>query len=69
MSATSSSPTEAPAARCRHFGSCGGCSLQDKPYETQLQHKKDKVLASLAGVHGLPELTILGAPDTWNYRK
>ena len=31
MSATSSSTTD--ATLCRHFGTCGGCSLQDKSYD------------------------------------
>ena len=66
MSATSSSPTE--AARCRHFGTCGGCAIQDRPYADQLSYKKEKVRAALAGIEGLPELSILGAPRIWNYR-
>lgn len=66
MSATSSSTTD--AALCRHFGTCGGCSLQDKPYDAQLALKKDKVAAALSGLEGLPPLSILGAPDVWNYR-
>ena len=68
MSATSSSPPEVSAARCRHFGTCGGCSLQDRAYESQLSYKKDKVAAALNGVPDLPPLTIVGAPDIWNYR-
>ncbi|PIR15820.1 MAG: 23S rRNA (uracil(1939)-C(5))-methyltransferase RlmD [Elusimicrobia bacterium CG11_big_fil_rev_8_21_14_0_20_64_6] len=67
MSAISSSPTEAERF-CRHFGTCGGCSLQDKPYEDQLALKKGKVLAALAGISGLPEPALVGAPDVWNYR-
>ncbi|MBI4061480.1 MAG: 23S rRNA (uracil(1939)-C(5))-methyltransferase RlmD [Elusimicrobia bacterium] len=66
MSATSSSPTE--SVRCRHFGACGGCSLQDKSYDAQLVLKKDKVLTALSGVEGLPELAVLGSPDRWHYR-
>ena len=68
MSATSSSPTEVPAARCRHFGTCGGCSLQDRAYEAQLSYKKEKVAAALHGLPDLPPLTIVGAPQIWNYR-
>jgi 23S rRNA (uracil-5-)-methyltransferase RumA len=67
MSVTLNSPTDA-AARCAHFGTCGGCSLQDKPYDAQLALKKEKVLAALAGVDGLPTPSILGAPSPWNYR-
>jgi 23S rRNA (uracil1939-C5)-methyltransferase len=65
MSATSSSTTD---ARCRHFGTCGGCSLQDRVYADQLSYKKEKVSAALKGMPGLPELSIVGAPDAWNYR-
>ena len=69
MSATSSSTTEAFASvRCRHFGTCGGCSLQNKPYPDQLSYKRNKVLENLTGLDGLPELTILPAPGAWNYR-
>lgn len=53
---------------CRHFGTCGGCSLQDRPYDVQLALKKDKVLAALAGIEGLPSPSLIGAPDIWNYR-
>jgi 23S rRNA (uracil1939-C5)-methyltransferase len=67
MSATSSSPTEA-SLLCRHFGTCGGCSLQDKPYDVQLALKQDKVLAALSGIEGLPAPSLIGAPDIWNYR-
>lgn len=67
MSAISSSPTDA-SLLCRHFGACGGCSLQDKPYDVQLVLKKDKVLAALSGIEGLPEASVLGAPGVWNYR-
>jgi 23S rRNA (uracil-5-)-methyltransferase RumA len=65
-SATLSSRTE--PSLCRHFGTCGGCSLQDRPYDAQLTYKKEKVAAALAGIEGLPPLTIRGAPAIWNYR-
>jgi 23S rRNA (uracil-5-)-methyltransferase RumA len=68
MSATSSSTTEPTAARCRHFGTCGGCSLQDRSYEAQLSYKKEKVAAALKEMPGLPPLSIVGAPQVWNYR-
>jgi len=64
MSATSSSPT---SVRCSHFGTCGGCSHQDKAYEVQLLNKKEKVLAALAGLEH-PAPSVIGAPDIWNYR-
>ncbi|MEK7232252.1 MAG: 23S rRNA (uracil(1939)-C(5))-methyltransferase RlmD [Elusimicrobiota bacterium] len=67
MSAVLISPIEA-SPLCRHFGACGGCSLQDKPYDVQLVLKKEKVLAALAHIEGLPAPSVLGASDTWNYR-
>lgn len=66
MSVTSSSTTD--TSLCRHFGTCGGCSLQDKPYDVQLALKKDKVLSALAGIPDLPPPSLIGAPDIWNYR-
>jgi 23S rRNA (uracil1939-C5)-methyltransferase len=68
MSVTSNSPTEAPAARCRHFGTCGGCSLQDRAYADQLAYKKEKVEAALNGLPDLPPLSMVAAPEVWNYR-
>ncbi len=67
MSAILSSPTDL-AARCRHFGTCGGCSLQDKSYDAQLLLKKKKALAGLDGIDNLPAPSIISAPDQWNYR-
>ncbi|MEK7382097.1 MAG: 23S rRNA (uracil(1939)-C(5))-methyltransferase RlmD [Elusimicrobiota bacterium] len=66
MSVTSSSPTE--SVRCRHFGTCGGCSLQDRSYKSQLAYKKEKVRAALKNIEGIDSLSILGAPSAWNYR-
>ena len=37
--------------------------MQDKPYDVQLALKKAKVLAALAGLEGLPEPSVIGAPD------
>jgi len=68
MSVISSSPTEPSTVRCRHFGTCGGCSLQDRTYEAQLTYKKEKVAAALAGIAGLPAPSVLGSPQIWNYR-
>lgn len=37
-------PHDNPATpACRHFGTCGGCSLQSMQYATQLHHKADHV--------------------------
>lgn len=70
MSATSSSPLsgESAAPRCKHFGTCGGCSHQDLAYEAQLRYKKERVAGLLSGLNGVPAPSILGAPQVWNYR-
>src|SRR5699024_7726504 len=36
------SPLEIPA-KCKHFGSCGGCSSQTLPYHHQLEMKAGQV--------------------------
>jgi len=68
MSATSSPPTERAAALCRHFGTCGGCAIQDRAYEAQLSYKKEKIAGALKGLDGLPGLSIRASPSIWNYR-
>ena len=52
---------------CGHFGTCGGCSIQNLPYEQQLKLKADKVSALLAPL-AVPALKIHPAPDIWFYR-
>jgi tRNA (uracil-5-)-methyltransferase len=60
--------TPPAAGLCRHFGTCGGCAIQDKPYDAQLEYKRGKIAAALSGLAGLPDLSMLGAPQVWNYR-
>lgn len=38
----------AVAPRCRHFGTCGGCSFQDVAYPSQLAFKRAMVQEALA---------------------
>lgn len=52
--------------RCIHFGSCGGCSFQEIPYEKQLEWKQQLVVNYFSDL-GTP-LPILGCLDPWNYR-
>lgn len=61
--------------RCEHFGTCGGCSLQEVAYEQQLQIKVARVrnaferIAGLKGSHAaLSGLQITGSPMAYNYR-
>ncbi len=57
------------AARCVHFGECGGCSYQHAQYEEQLSLKAGILRESLAraGLAELPEITQHSA-DPWEYR-
>lgn len=55
-------------ARCPHFGSCGGCSIQNLPYEDQLKKKTSRVAAALASADLAPALTTHPSPDIWFYR-
>lgn len=32
---------------CRHFGACGGCSLQDLPVDRYSEHKREQVVRAL----------------------
>jgi len=52
---------------CPHFGTCGGCSLQDKKYEEQIRIK-EKHLETLLTPHKLPPRSILSSPTIWGYR-
>jgi len=53
--------------RCRHFGLCGGCQIQDLPYERQLEGKAARVAALLAPL-GLAAPRAYGSPELWYYR-
>lgn len=56
---------------CPHFGTCGGCHLQDMAYDVQLRWKRQHVLESLghiAGVSDAEVLPIVPSPLTSYYR-
>ncbi len=55
------------AARCRHFGLCGGCATQDIPYEDQLKAKQEGLLP-LLGPHTSRLRQIVASPSPWFYR-
>jgi 23S rRNA (uracil1939-C5)-methyltransferase len=59
--------TKPIAARCRHFGHCGGCALQDREYSRQLELKTERVAALLEPV-GLKPSRSHGSPQAWFYR-
>lgn len=57
--------------RCKHFGVCGGCSLQFLSYEDQLRWKEKMVtdaLMRLGGFSNLPLAPIIGCENPWFYR-
>lgn len=57
--------------RCKHFGVCGGCSLQHMPYEVQLKWKEKMVRDALEKIGGLQNLEIapiIGCATPWFYR-
>lgn len=59
------------AARCQHFGRCGGCHYQHMPYSRQLQAKAAILADQLdrIGGFGSPPVTdTIASPEPWNYR-
>lgn len=59
------------APRCKHFGYCGGCSLQFYDYAKQLEWKAKVVADSLARIGGFKDLKIepiIGCDSPWFYR-
>lgn len=59
------------AARCRHFGMCGGCSYQCMDYAEQLKWKEKMVKDSLERIGEIknpPVLPIIGSESPWFYR-
>lgn len=66
--------TERRTPFCPHFGTCGGCTIQDLAYESQLAIKHEMVAAAFAEVpelaaSALPSLpAVLPAPAERRYR-
>jgi 23S rRNA (uracil1939-C5)-methyltransferase len=61
---------ERVAARCPHFGVCGGCDYQHIPYEAQLKFKADilrETLRRIGKIEWAGEITAHGSPP-WAYR-
>lgn len=69
ISASLNSPTEiAVAPRCRHFGVCGGCRLQDYSYEGQLALKRERLRELLTRVSHAGPRAFHASPEPWYYR-
>jgi 23S rRNA (uracil-5-)-methyltransferase RumA len=64
------SPLETEPAACGIFPECGGCLLQEMPYEEQLKLKSDEVLRLLQPYfdEGTQFDGIKGSPDVFAYR-
>ena len=62
---------ERVAPRCRHFGVCGGCSLQHLAADAQLKVKQDQLLDDLARLGKVRPLEVLPALQgpSWGYRR
>jgi 23S rRNA (uracil1939-C5)-methyltransferase len=59
------------AARCAHFGVCGGCAWQDLEYARQLEHKQAQVgdaLVRLGRFETVDLRPIEPARSVWGYR-
>ncbi len=65
---------ESPLAtkpRCRHFGSCGGCRLQNLVYEEQIREKGEQVKDLLVRIGGLSDFEFfptMPSSDIFYYR-
>lgn len=58
-------------AKCKSFGTCGGCKWQHLPYEEQLKHKRQQVVDALERIAKveLPEINpTLPSRQEWAYR-
>ncbi|MCA9379238.1 23S rRNA (uracil(1939)-C(5))-methyltransferase RlmD [Candidatus Dojkabacteria bacterium] len=54
--------------RCRHFGECGGCSLQQVTYARQVELKQ-QVLSEIFAEVDLPEqVVVVPSPQEYEYR-
>jgi 23S rRNA (uracil1939-C5)-methyltransferase len=66
----SPAPDRVPA-RCAHVEQCGGCRLQELPYETQCRIKERQVGEALRHLGGIAEPRVnalVPAPAPWHYR-
>ena len=57
------------AAECPYFGECGGCTLQEMSYESQLEMKRAQVKSKIERLGGLDEPKVNGCKgaDTLKY--
>src|SRR5690554_4145946 len=63
--------SERTKARCKYFGTCGGCKQQDLLYEHQLKYKQQQVLEifkKLGGFNDFEMLPIIPSENIFYYR-
>ncbi len=57
--------------KCRHAGTCGGCTWQHIPYEKELEYKSSHVsdhFQRIGGFHDIATQPVIGAPEPFYYR-
>lgn len=62
---------ERVAARCPHFGPCGGCDLQHLAYPAQVAWKTkslERIFRQEAGLESVPPIQVVPMDDPWAYR-
>lgn len=60
-------PPAAQAPRCATFGLCGGCALQEIPYEAQVAARHAHALHSVGPIEATIHPPVLGS-EPWGYR-
>ncbi len=59
------------APKCRHAGTCGGCTWQHVPYDKELEYKTGHVrdhFQRIGGFHDIHTEPVIGAPEPFYYR-
>jgi 23S rRNA (uracil1939-C5)-methyltransferase len=59
------------AAKCKHFGECGGCHYQNLPYDAQLKAKTEILRDQLQRIGKIENPRVqpmVACPNPWNYR-
>lgn len=57
--------------RCKYFGTCGGCKMQDVDYPAQLEFKRRNIADVFQRIGGFENLSIplpFGSPKIYHYR-
>lgn len=58
-------------AKCVHFGTCGGCRLQNADYEKQLEYKRSivrELMKRIGGFKDIEVLPVMPSPRQYEYR-